>query len=328
MSGESNTMTTYPRGEMKILHATPTLNNRKESCMDSFPARLHLKEDNLTGNRSVHELAPLLFAMLLLLLHPYSTRDKETKAVGVSAGKKTTESRRDIKGDSLVVLYAQGDAWFRCGTQVLLHLGAKLRNSSALVWSYFQAELPSCEDIVIPRPWLSGTDCNSIGKRRTPCEDKRPRTQVIIPSTAVGAGQPWSWYNNTLSSGSHKGRHKKGAFFVTSPLWDPLLKVLLYQDHGCPAPIGERRTPCEDKRLRTQVRIPSTAVGVGQPWSWYSNTLSRADLPCCSQAEYSSLLSVIAAATCCVSRQLLGQAELRSTVGDGLRTATKPYTYV
>ncbi|KAL3532219.1 hypothetical protein ACH5RR_005740 [Cinchona calisaya] len=26
-----------------------------------------------------------------------------------------------------------------------------------------------------------------------------------LSCTAVGAGQPWSWYNNTLSSGSHKG---------------------------------------------------------------------------------------------------------------------------
>ncbi|KAL3519793.1 hypothetical protein ACH5RR_017942 [Cinchona calisaya] len=85
-----------------------------------------------------------------------------------------------------------------------------------------------------------------IGKRRTPCEDKRPRTQVRIPSTAVGAGQPWPWYNNT--------------FIVTSPCGT--------------SSIGKRRTPCEDKRPRTQVRIPSTAVGAGQPWSWYNNTLS------------------------------------------------------
>ncbi|KAL3506177.1 hypothetical protein ACH5RR_031559 [Cinchona calisaya] len=70
------------------------------------------------------------------------------------------------------------------------------------------------QGIVIPRPWfarhrLQSTGfepgslafcphkeyasyqlgCSSIGERRTPCEDKRPRTQVRIPSTAVGAGQ-------------------------------------------------------------------------------------------------------------------------------------------
>ncbi|KAL3519548.1 hypothetical protein ACH5RR_017697 [Cinchona calisaya] len=89
--------------------------------------------------------------------------------------------------------------------------------------------------------------CSPIGKRRTPCKDKRPRTQVRIPSTAFGAGQLWPWYNNTSSSGSHKGDV---------------------------SPIGKRRTPCEDKRPRTQVRIPSTTVGAGQLWPWYNNTLS------------------------------------------------------
>ncbi|KAL3527844.1 hypothetical protein ACH5RR_012500 [Cinchona calisaya] len=79
--------------------------------------------------------------------------------------------------------------------------------------------------------------CSSICERRTPCEDKRPRTQVRIPSTAVGAGQPWSWYNNTLSSGSYKGDvTKKGAFFVPSNCLQFFIRMSNSQSPGLPLP--------------------------------------------------------------------------------------------